>query len=226
MESLVEAAWVMNRGTGQDTKRSEQKVEKEDKKQVTITSKESQPVRRSKPMRLIERARSEPQDVIKAVFIEINTEELHEYLLPTWLRVAVISSFSPYADGHGRAILYEFHEQLLPFVEAVYVLSKREPDYTPTSLDDDQLADPASVITTFFQQFSIEYVRRELADFLEAGIGYDGSYPNGFSPWQAWMTYNHILCLVEAAYQLYLNQQIQPVTHVLSQQMEELEEVG
>jgi hypothetical protein len=53
---------------------------------------------------------------------------------------------------------------------------------------------------------------------MEAGIGYDGSYPNGFTPWQAWMTYNHLLCLPEASYQLYINQQMQLVTHVLSQQ--------
>jgi hypothetical protein len=58
-------------------------------------------------------------------------------------------------------------------------------------------------ITDFFQQCPITYLRRELADFLEAGIGHDGVYPNSFSPWQAWMAYNHVLCLVEAAYRLY-----------------------
>jgi hypothetical protein len=61
-------------------------------------------------------------------------------------------------------------------------------------------------VNAFFNQFSIEYIRRELADFLEAGIGYEGQYPNGFTPWQAWMAYNNIQCLTEAAYQRYINQ--------------------
>jgi hypothetical protein len=121
---------------------------------------------------------------------------------------------SPYSAGNGREILYEFYEQLLPFVEALYVLSENK-----TAA---QSAEHTSVITAFFQQFSIDYIRRELADFLEAGIGYEGSYPNGFSPWQAWMSYNHVLCLAEAAYQLYINQQMESVSNVLSQQPVEL----
>ena len=72
----------------------------------------------------------------------------------------------------------------------------------------------------------MDYVRRELSDFMEAGIGYEGNYPNGFTPWQAWMSYNHMLCLTEAAYQLYINQQMQSVTNAFSKHTVELEEVG
>jgi hypothetical protein len=52
-------------------------------------------------------------------------------------------------------------------------------------------------------------------------IGYEGNYPNGFSPWQALMTYNHILCLIEAAYRLDIDQQMQSVTDVLSRETAE-----
>jgi hypothetical protein len=62
------------------------------------------------------------------------------------------------------------------------------------------------------------YFVTTLQVFLEAGIGHDGAYPNGFSPWQAWMAYNHILCLVEAAYRLYSNQQTACVLTTLSRQ--------
>jgi hypothetical protein len=124
---------------------------------------------------------------------------------------------SPYSAG-GREMLYEFYEQLLPFVEALYVTSVTDLYHCSLYLNKEQSADPSTVITTFFQQFTIDYVRRELSDFMEAGIGYEGNYPNGFTPWQAWMTYNHLLCLAEASYQLYINQPIETVTHVLSQQ--------
>ena len=55
------------------------------------------------------------------------------------------------------------------------------------------------------------YMPREQIDFLESGIGHDSKYPNGFSPWQAIMVYTHVLCLVEAAYRLYTDQQTQRV---------------
>jgi hypothetical protein len=60
---------------------------------------------------------------------------------------------------------------------------------------------PIGVLNQFFQKFSIDYIRRELCDFLEAGISHGGSKPNDFTPWRAWMTYNHLQCLTEAAYQ-------------------------
>lgn len=121
-------------------------------------------------MRQIESASSKPENVIKDVLADINAKGLHEYLLPTWLQVTVINSHSSYFDGDGRAILYEFHEQLPPFVDALYALSNIGVDYTPTSLDADQLTDPAAFITHFFQQLSMDYGRRKLSDFVDAGI--------------------------------------------------------
>jgi hypothetical protein len=97
--------------------------------------------------------------------------------------------------------LYAFYDQLTLFVTDLYIASENR-----------QLTNLSSH-TDFFYQYPIDYLRRELADFLEAGIGHDGEYPNGFSPWQAWMAYNHILCLVEAAYRLYTDQQTQCVLH-------------
>lgn len=226
MESLVEAAWIMNRGTTETPNPMSQPPETAKNEQVRSIAKVAQPARFSKPARLLEKATSNPDEVIAEVFSHTPFDELKDDLLPNWLRVALINKMSPYTAAIDREILYEFHDQLLPFVEAVYCKSEDSPHYSPAYLNEEQLADPSLAITAFFQQCPIEYIRRELTDFLEAGIGYEGQYPNGFSPWQAWMAYNHILCLVEAAYQLYLNQQMQPVTQVLSQQMMELEEAG
>ena len=159
--------------------------------------------RYSKPKRRIEKAHSHPQEVINEVFADISLCDLHEFLLPNWIRVAIINSESPYADGDERAILYEFYDQLLIFIEALYMLSAEKADYQPVYLKEEQIAEPTLVIAAFFQQFSLEYIRRELCDFLDAGISYDGRYPNDFSPWLAWMAYNHVLCLVDAGLGMY-----------------------
>jgi hypothetical protein len=215
MESLIEAAWVMRRINNQEPKPASKTQVKPLRTLDAIKHKNDQLDRFSKPARLIEKATTQPIEVITEVFDQATLSDLTDYLLPNWLRIAVTNTQSPYSNGNGREILYEFYELLIPFVTQLYITSANQ-----------QLANPSTLFTDYFQQCPIDYLRRELADFLEAGIGYEGNYPNGFSPWQAWMTYNHILCLVEAAYQLYLNQQMQPVTHVLSQQMVELEEVG
>jgi hypothetical protein len=170
MESLVEAAWIMNRGTGQVTNPTCQLPKKEDNERKDATVKADQSTRFAKPARLIEKANSQPTEVITEVFSEVTLKDLHEYLLPTWLRVAVINTQSPYSAGNGREILYEFYEQLLPFVEALYITSVTDLYHCSSFLDKEQSANPTGVITAFFQQFSIDYVRRELSDFLEAGM--------------------------------------------------------
>ncbi|HUP13318.1 MAG TPA: hypothetical protein VM187_13925, partial [Niastella sp.] len=131
-----------------------------------------------KPARLIEKATTQPIAVITEVFDQAPLSDLIDELLPNWLRVALINTQSPYSYGNGRELLYDFYEQLSLFVTELYIASENQQLMKPSTLDLD-----------FFQQCPIDYVRRELADFLEAGIGHDGQYPNGFSPYQALLTY-------------------------------------
>lgn len=179
IEQLVEAAWVMNRGMGPVMGQTSP---------PHITN--EQHLRYSKPVRLIEKAATHPRAVIRQVFSQLLLKDLQEDLLPSWLRVALLNTGSQYGDANSYEVLMEFYEQLLHFVAALHDLAERN------QFDD------LSAVAGFFQQFPIEYIRRELAGLLEAGIGYEGDYPNGFTPWQAWMTYDNILCLVEAAWQL------------------------
>ena len=215
IEALVEAAWIMNRSDQPTANPVKQVKVYTTNKPVQTPEKVIQPTRFSKPIRLIEKASTQPIEVITEVFDQVHLSDLTDYLLPSWLRVALINTQSPYSNSNGREILYEFYELLILFVEVLHAQSKNQ-----------QLDNLSTIITDFFRKCPIDYLRRELADFLEAGIGYESTYPNGFSPWQAWMAYNHVLCLVEAAYQLYLSQQMQPVTPVLSQQMVDLEAMG
>lgn len=210
IEMLVEGVWVMRRGGGQMGATVATVPANEKAISCIDTAKDAVNTRFCKPMRLVEKAHSHPEEVIKEVFSEVTWKDLYEYLLPTWLRVAVVSSESPYSDGDGREVLYAFYDQLMVFVEALYVLYEAAPGHEPVTLSAAQMENPQSVVAAFFQQCSIDYVRRELCDFLDAGLGYAGVYPNGFSPWQAWMVYNHVVCLVEGAWMLYGCEQKQP----------------
>jgi hypothetical protein len=200
LEALVEAAWIMRRGNNQKTKLANETSNQPLRTPDTNTSKATRTPHFTKPPRLIEEATTQPIEVINEVFDQVTLSDLIDYLLPNWLRVAVINTQSPYSDGNGREILYEFYEQLTAFVTQLHLASENQ-----------HLTNLSNPVTDFFLQCPIDYLRRELADFMEAGIGHDSVYPNGFSSWQAWMAYNHILCLVEAAYRLYTDQQTQCV---------------
>jgi hypothetical protein len=201
--------WIINQGSNMLSSPIRPALRKVIKETIT---KEALSTRFSKPARLIEKAHSHPEEVIDEVFDQVSLADLTEDLLPSWLRAAVNNTQSPYSNGNGREILYEFYEQILPLVKALYVISGTRSKAGLTYLTDAQLENSIGVLNQFFQKFSIDYVRRELCDFLEAGIGFNSSYPDGFTPWLAWMTYNHLLCLAEAAYQLYFNQPMQSVT--------------
>lgn len=122
MEALVEAAWIMNRGSGTVNNQASQVNDKDDNKPAQAAAQTAERDRYSKPARLVEKAASHPDDVIAEVFALIQFDELQQYLLPSWLRVALINTASPYAASLNREILYEFYEQLLPFMEALYLI--------------------------------------------------------------------------------------------------------
>jgi hypothetical protein len=195
IEMLVEGVWVMRRMENATVPVCNEPCIEE--RAVSNT-------RFSKPPRLIEKVNTLPEEVIREVFSEVTLGDLFEDLLPAWLRVALVNSDSPHNDGDGREILHEFYDQLLLFIESLYVIYEAPAGHKAYCLSAEQLADPGQVVAAFFQQFSIEYIRRELHDFLDAGIGYAGVYPDGFTPWQAWMVYNWVECLVEGAWRGYV----------------------
>lgn len=70
------------------------------------------------------------------------------------------------------------------------------------SLQRNRPANPKQLIELFFSKYAIEHVRRELADWLEAGIDYESSIPGGIAKRHIFSTHKDISCLVEAAYYL------------------------
>lgn len=169
-----------------------------------------------KPESYIEKLKNNPllvfQDGSNIPFLDIL-----EYLLPMWFRTALMNDECPYSDNNDlREILSEFYDDLVKLVQSVAIIKesrsagngkpvnsrKRWKDSIP-NIEDDEIAHPEKVIAAFYEKFSIDYVRRELRDFLDAGVGYDGTYPNRFTPWMALMTYEYTVCITEAAWVLH-----------------------
>lgn len=168
-----------------------------------------------KTPRLIEDASTDPIRVIQEVFRCAFLEDLRDDLLPRWLRTALINENGVYTNTEFRSMLLEFYDRLIILTEAMQVISERhkpirdnqpetEPDEgkLPLLLTEEQIANPLAVVATFRQQFNLDYVRRELWHFLEAGVTHSGDYPSGFAPGYALMAYDFVSCLTEAAYNL------------------------
>ena len=172
----------------------------------------------NKPKELIEYVNENPTYVITEVFktygwrgkesLAIFRDELRD-----WLFVAISADTAIYEEGEQRKQLLIFQEQLLVLIEALFVfnlknvgkenLNVQDKDTDkPRLLTEEQIANPMQVVTTFFENFPMVYIIRELNDWLEAGIAYGGSYPDNMSELQVLYTYRNVLCLIKSANRL------------------------
>jgi hypothetical protein len=216
VEKLVEAAWVIhNSFSGSRLRKLQRNWIYAGDNSENSTQKD----RYKKKELLIERVSQNPTGAIGEVFLHNDIAEFLD-LLSNWFRTALLNNRCRYTDNSmGREILSEFYDQLHLLIQALFVINEKgqstngellSPEkllekykrYDIPFLSKNQITDPTSVVVAFYEIFSIEYVRRELRDFLDAGVGYEGSYPNWFTPWQAFMAYEGITCLTEAAYHL------------------------
>ncbi|OQP58841.1 hypothetical protein A3860_39215 [Niastella vici] len=165
----------------------------------------------NKPKQLLEYVDEAPMYVISEVFRCESLAFLRDQLRD-WLHVALSADSSMYDDGEQRRQLLSFHDPLLVFVEALFIIYNQNRDKKvknemvetdkPRLLSKDQIANPMQVITGFFEKFPMVYIIRELNDWLEAGICYAGDYPDNMSELQVLYTYRNVLCLINAAARL------------------------
>lgn len=162
-----------------------------------------------KQPRLIEKAGISPLEVILEVLPFI--EDIRDYHLSKWVRTAVINENGVYFESDQQKALFYFYENLLPFIDALLAIGNQnivgevlpgdvDSSSQPKLLNEKQLANPMSVVNDFCKKFPVEYTRRELWDFLEAGVSLWGNYPTGFCPGFALFCYDKLSCLTEAAY--------------------------
>lgn len=165
----------------------------------------------NKPKHLIEFVHDAPVYVITEVFKGESLSCLSNHLR-NWLQVALSDNSSIYEVGEQRQQLIAFHDDLQLFVEALFVICSRSTDDDAIKkkiastkirlLNQDQIANPAQVITAFYNKYPFAYILRELNDWLEAGISFNGTYPETMSELQALHTYRCVLCLVKCAERL------------------------
>jgi hypothetical protein len=209
IEKLVEATWLMH----------QKKTETKDLDSGSDPAIE-EPF--GKPVRLIEKVEADPLFVIKDVFQNEKLDFLKENV-SNWLQVALSNDTAAYESGEQRGTLFTFYHPLQLLIEALYVINNNQqppkadltiatlPDnlkhkissyHQPVLLRQEQKENPMPVIIDFFKQFPITYVRRELWDWCSAGISYTGTFPESMTCDTVLITYESVLCLVEAAVQL------------------------
>jgi len=183
-------------------------------------SKHKQSIR--KPVRLPEKAASKPLSSLREAFKTFQLDELKREL-KRWLYVAISNNNSIYEDDLERRNLIRFRKEFRKLSEALYVINKahrpkKEKDWLnrqtveireeiekfnrPTILNSEQLANPMGVVKQFNKRFSRQYVNREMRDWLEAVITYDGKYPKGVCKEYLLIFYECLLCLIECAFTL------------------------
>jgi hypothetical protein len=202
---LVEAAWLIHQNrNGKNRPRSKIDIRiYEQGDDVLIEDKFN------KPKRLIEKAADDPVHVIQEVF-KAESLNFFKEAMRDWLHVGLISESIRYQFGGQRSYLLDFHTKLLLLVEALYVTNEHHQtgkrngtnDAFPVLLTDDQIANPDSVITDFFKEFPVQYIRRELYDWCYAAIAFSGTWPDDLCPQMVFDLYDYLSCLTEAAFNL------------------------
>jgi hypothetical protein len=175
-----------------------------------------------KPARLPEKATSRPFPTLREAFKTFQLDELKSEL-KRWLYVGISNNNSVYEDDQERRNLIRFRKEFRKLAEALSVVNrahrpKKEIDWLtqlqpalraaiekrsqPTSLNKEQLANPMMVVKQFCKRFTRKYANREMRDWLEAVITYNGKYPKAVSKDYLLIFYECLLCLIEIAFAL------------------------
>lgn len=166
----------------------------------------------------IELVEIDPLHAIANVFDSIDFDCLRTNLC-RWFHAAIVNGNHVYEDDIHRKGLQAFFVQLELLLEAIYVMHRNALLSTYDSLDDrenikrkrlyldkvyllssDQAEDPDAVIKAFFNRFSMVYIRRELRDWLQAGIDLEGCDQIKLNPIKVLLVHNDVECLLEATY--------------------------
>jgi len=168
----------------------------------------------SKAKRLIEFVNEDPFYVLSKVFgfgqWNFITEELRD-----WLIIGLSSDMNVYSDWGERLTLVVFYDHLVLLIEALFITyvgnikdaDKKEkiPRYEIHLLSKDEKANPKLVMVRFFENFTKDYIMRELDDWFTASLSYPGQWRNDVvSSYHAQRVYENVLCLIKSAEQLLL----------------------
>jgi hypothetical protein len=171
----------------------------------------------NKPALNIEFVESDPLQAIANIFESSDFDCLRANLC-RWFHAAIVNGNHVYEDDMQRKGLQSFFTELELLLEAIYLIYRNDLFTASDGVDliavntrltcldkvyllsGDQTRNPHAVIKFFFDRFSIVYIRRELQDWLQAGIDVESCDQIKLNPNKVLLTHNDLECLLEAAY--------------------------
>lgn len=172
---------------------------------------------------LVEYAAENPSYVVNEVYKGKDSLKRLQKCSHDWFHVAMCTDLIVYENGDRRTGLMIFFNEIQRLIESLYLLKVKKFDLSTTFDEPSQSAldgahffyienyeIPITVVTEFCSKFSLEHTRRELWDWLHAGIGFDYAYPEDLNEVQILYTYEDMECLTEAAYGFYRQAQSPP----------------
>jgi hypothetical protein len=225
LEQVLEACFVLQKESSVKSARNEKAENKEQSVQrvsfepkvnelLETDSSENESgaaIEFNKPEPLIEKVKKAPIYVINQVFYDQPSYESFQAQLQEWVFVALATELSVYDDAEQRDQLISFHKNLKEFIEGLYILQDQanivgrqvSSDYNKIDLAEERISISMIVFRDFFNEAPMPYIRRELYDWLEAGLSYTGDYPDSLNKLEILHLYQNTLCLIHAGYQVY-----------------------
>lgn len=162
-----------------------------------------------KEKRLIEFVNEDPFYVLSEVF-SIDHWDFIIDELRDWLIIGLSSDLNVYSDFGERLTLIVFYDQLVLLIEALFICYERNiedpvkkekiPFYKINFLSNDEKINPKQVVVRFFENFTADYIPRELDDWFTASLTYPGYWRNNIvSSYHAQRVYANVLCLIKSA---------------------------
>jgi hypothetical protein len=135
-----------------------------------------------------------------------------------WFHAAIINRNHVYEDDIQRKGLQSFFAELELLLKALYLIYSNDIFRISDSVGHEiinkkelymdkvyllsyaQAENPHALIKDFFDKFSIVYIRRELQDWLQAGIDVEWCDQIKLNPIKVLLAHNDVECLLEATY--------------------------
>jgi hypothetical protein len=182
--------------------------------------------RGSKPLRAIDHLPGSPLKALEEVWKELDLHQFIHWEINIWFYMAMSNDCAIYVndDGEMRAEFIALYADILPIIEASYCCylqhrfykkNGKDPDlqqliaafkdklcydYTCVYLSHSKMLDPEQVMVNFCIKYTIEFVRRELWDFLQSAESYSGPFRAKVSKYMFSENYLNLLTIVEASY--------------------------
>lgn len=164
------------------------------------------------PILLLDLVAQNPTLVIMTIFKKWGIDAIHDGLW-NWLEAAICNNNSPCELEDTRLQIMTLYKNLLQLVEALYLFNEKSKsaenaDSNLTAgLLDEQINQAEEVIENFFKGYNLKLIRYLLKEWLDAAISSDGShYEKGYQRSHLLWLAEHLQCLVEAAFHLYIIQ--------------------